>query len=161
MNSKEVVAIVKIRNYETGDRNREKLCYIESSPKYLYYDDKYFFRQIKLLIGLEKFLTKKDVNYELELITDQEIALERFNKQLKDEELLTFYIYSSRFTMDYLSYLKDKTEDKHLINLLIDAYDNLSQFGKGTDQFYRLEVYMKELMRPIVETPKNNKRKSR
>jgi hypothetical protein len=63
--------------------------------------------------------------------------------------------------MDYLSYLKDKTEDKHLINLLTDAYDNLSQFGKGTDQFYRLEVYMKELMRPIVETPKNNKRKSR
>ena len=29
----EVVAIVKIRNYETGERNRERLCYLQSSPK--------------------------------------------------------------------------------------------------------------------------------
>ena len=147
----DVVAIVKIRNYETGERNRERLCYLQSSPKYLNYDNKWFFDHIKTLWTLEKYLTGKDVNYEIELINEQDIAVERFNKRLKGEDPINFYIYDHCVAMDFIEYLKGKTDDKHMINLLSEFYEKLKLFNDGVDEYYRLHRYVEYISKQKVE----------
>lgn len=158
--SNEAVAIVKIRNYETGERNRERLCYLQSSPKYLNYDNEYFFDYLKMLWELEKLITKKDINYEIELVDEQDIAVERFNKRLKGEKLINFYTYDRKVFMDFIEYLVEKTDDNCLSELLKDFHGKISLFNKGTDEFCRLRRYIDYMSTP-APTQSNKKGKSK
>ena len=147
--AKELTVFVKVRNSETGERRRERLCYLSASPNYLYFEDKYFFKYIKTLQILERCITGKDVNYELEIISDNEIAVESFNKQLKDEPLITFYnIYSDyACILNFINYLKEKTDDKYLLQLMGKFYDQLRYYSKGVDEYYALNRYVDEIVK--------------
>ena len=90
--AKECVAIVKVKENETEERKREKICYIGWSANYLLRKHKYFLDWMKTLLKLEKHLTGNNVNYELELTDEQEIAAEHFNRKMKQQYQCTMKV---------------------------------------------------------------------
>lgn len=156
----EAVAIVKIRNYEEGERRRERICYLTSSAKYLNYDNEYFFDYLKTLWELELIVTKKDVYYEIERMDEQDIAVERFNKRLKGEKLIKFYTYDRSVMLDFIKYLVEKIEDERLVELLNAFAEQFSLFGKGKDEYYKIRRYMEYMSTP-APTTSNKKGKSK
>lgn len=157
----EAVAIVKIRNCEDGERRRERICYLTSSAKYLNCDNDYFFDYLKILWELEKIITKKDICYEIERVNEQDIAVERFNKRLKGEKLIKFYTYDRSVMMDFVKYLVEKTEDERLVELLNSFAEQLSLFGKGRDEYYKIRRYMEYITAPTPVASKKSKQKVR
>jgi len=155
--SKEVSAFVKVRNDETGTRRKERLCYLETSPYYLNFKDEYFYQFVKTLQTLERHLSGKDVVYELEIVSENEIAVESFNRRLKGEPLPPFYRYDNACILDFLEYLKEKANNTCLVNLIENFQQALNRYSKGIDEYYALVRYVNE----VVEESNNKKTKKR
>jgi len=159
---RDVVAFVKVRNDEIGDRQRERLCYIDFSAYSLHFEDEHFFDYIKILQTLERTLTNKDVRYELEIVNENEIAVESFNNKLKDKPIRAFYRNERICILNFMKYLKEKTDDKYLLELMDKFYDQLNHYAKGVNEYYALKRYLDNMIKEkAAETNKSNKSKKR
>lgn len=145
--SKEAVAFVKVRNDELGDKRRERLCYIQGSAEYFHFENKYFCGVIKTLQTLERHIAEKDIHYEIETIDESQIAAESFNRKLRGEPVLTYYRSDNAFIMHRLDYLKEKTDDKYLLNLMDKFYDRLNHFSQGVKEWSILDDYVNEIVK--------------
>lgn len=144
---KEAVAFVKVRNDEMGDKKRERLCYILGSAGYFHFENKHFYMFIKTLQTLERHITEKDIYYELEVVDENEIAAESFNRKLREKPVLTYYRSDNAFVMSFLDYLKEKTNDKYLLNLMGKFYDELNHFSQGIKEYFALDDYVNEIVK--------------
>ena len=128
----------------------------------MHFEDEHFFDYIKILQTLERTLTNKDVRYELEIVNENEIAVESFNNKLKDKPIRAFYRNERICILNFMKYLKEKTDDKYLLELMDKFYDQLNHYAKGVNEYYALKRYLDNMIKEkAAETNKSNKSKKR